>query len=124
MKIWVRALLIFMIYLLSVFLFFFLLWALFSYIASANSWQNLQQGDQTAQVLFDQMNAKKQQADTHPFYQGIPQESDYGSTELVGRSQTAAAHDSASQMVMTSSDSRPQIKIDPTTDPLLTGSNQ
>ena len=97
---------------------------LLSFPVFANSWENLSSGDQTAQAFLNQMNQKKTAAGAHPFYQGISKESHYKNTDLVGRSQTAAARDPASQMVMTSSDARPQVKIDPTKDPLLTGSQK
>lgn len=90
----------------------------------ANSWQHLQQGDQTAQEFLKKMQQKKGDENSHAFYKGIPSESNYGSSDLVGKSQTAAQKDPASQMVISSSDSRPQIKIDPSTDPLLTGAHQ
>lgn len=124
MKIWTRAILIFIIYLLSVFLFFFLLWGFFSYMASANSWHNLQQGDQSAQAFLNQLNGKKAEGGAHPFYQGVPSESKYGTSDLTSKSQGVAARDPGGQMVISSSDTRPQIKIDPKTDPLLIGSDQ
>lgn len=90
----------------------------------ANNQQNLSQGDQTAQTFLNQMNRHKANAGAHPFYQGVPQESHYHETELKGRAQTAAANNPASQMVFESSDERPQMKIDPQRDPLLTGANK
>lgn len=91
---------------------------------SAMLQQNLSSGDQTAQSFLNQINQKKQQAGTHPFYQGISKESNYKDTELKGRGQAACAQNPAAQMVYESSDARPQMKIDPLKDPLLTGSNQ
>ena len=95
-----------------------------SFSAVAGPWENLNQGDQTAQSLLNQMNQKKAEAGTHPFYQGISKEVNYSSTDLIGRSQGVASQDAASQMVIQSSDARPQIKIDPAKDPLLTGSEK
>ena len=124
MKIWARALFIFMIYLLSILFVFFLLKTLVLYSASANSWHNLQQGDQTAQSLFNQIDQKKTEAGAHPFHQGTSKESYYRDSELGGRSQAAASQDPAAQMIYQSSDARPQVRIDPKTDPLLRGANQ
>jgi conjugal transfer mating pair stabilization protein TraN len=70
------------------------------------------------------MNQKQKEAGAHPFYQGLSKESHYGEAELKGKAQTAATQDPAAQMVFESSDKRPQMKIDPTTDPLLKGSAQ
>lgn len=93
-------------------------------IGYANSWKNLQHGDQSAQTFLNQMNQKKQQAGAHPFYQGVSKESHYQDMELKGRGQAAAACDSGSQLVYESSDKRPQMKIDPLKDPLLLGSQK
>jgi type-F conjugative transfer system mating-pair stabilization protein TraN len=90
----------------------------------ANQWKDLQRGDQAAASLFSQMESKKKEAGSHPFYQGISQESAYKETGLKGRAQTVVAKDPAAQMVMTSSDKRPQIKIDPSKDPLIVGSDK
>ena len=69
------------------------------------------------------MNQKKQQAGAHPFYQGTGT-MNYNASELKGRGQAACAQSPAAQMVHESSDARPQIKIDPLKDPLLTGSQK
>ncbi len=92
--------------------------------ASANLSQNLQQGDLTAETLLKQMDQKKQEAGAHPFYKGISKESNYTSDNLKGLSQRAAKQDPSAQMVFESSDARPQVKIDPQKDPLLTGSQK
>jgi len=63
-------------------------------------------------------------AGAHPFYQGLSKEANYVSTDLVGKSQPVASQDPASQMVIQSSDVRPQVKIDPVKDPLLVGSQK
>ncbi|MBA2611167.1 MAG: conjugal transfer protein TraN [Alphaproteobacteria bacterium] len=124
MKNWKREFFVLMIYLAFVFSFFFLLLILFSLPVKANSWHNLQQGDLTAQSLFDQMTAKKQEAGGHPFYEGISKEANYKDTVLDGQAQGAVNSDPAAQMIYQSSDARPQVKIDPVTDPLIKGSNE
>lgn len=103
---------------------FFLLLFLFSFPVYSMLQENLSSGDQTAQTFLNQMNQKKQQAGAHPFYQGVSKEENYKNTELKGRGQAACAQDPASQMVYESSDNRPQMKIDPLKDPLLTGSQK
>lgn len=85
--------------------------------------ESLSSGDQTARTFLNQIDQKKMNAGSHPFYQGTGN-MNYQASELKGRGQNAAAHDSASQMVFESSDKRPQMKIDPTKDPLLTGSQK
>ena len=97
---------------------------LISFSAIAGPWENLNQGDQTAHTLLNQVNQKKTEVGGHPFYQGISKEANYGSTDLVGKSQGVASQDAASQMVIKSSDARPQVKIDPQKDPLLVGSQK
>ncbi|MBA3814648.1 MAG: hypothetical protein H0X26_09270, partial [Alphaproteobacteria bacterium] len=77
MKNWKKEFFILIIYLVFTFSFFFLLLILFSLPVKANSWHNLQQGDLTAQSLFDQMAHKKQEAGAHPFYEGISREANY-----------------------------------------------
>lgn len=106
------------------FVFFLISGLCFLTPGKADSWAHLQQGDQTAQAFLNQLDQKRGEAGSHPFYQGIPAESNYRESDLVGRSQGAAANDPASQMVIQSSDARPQIKIDPITDPLLIGANK
>nr|MBA3814890.1 hypothetical protein [Alphaproteobacteria bacterium] len=128
MKNWKREFLILMIYLGFTFSVFFLLLILFSlplsWSVKADSWKNLQQGDQTAQSLFDQMAHKKQEAGAHPFYEGISKEAKYKDTALKGQAQQAASSDPAAQMIYQSNDARPQVKIDPVTDPLIKGSHE
>nr|MBA3814731.1 conjugal transfer protein TraN [Alphaproteobacteria bacterium] len=87
-------------------------------------WHNLQQGDLTAQSLFDQMAHKKQEAGAHPFYEGISREANYKDTALKGQAQQAVNSDPAAQMIYQSSDARPQVKIDPVNDPLIKGSHE
>lgn len=90
----------------------------------ADSWQHLRQGDKTAKALFDQMSQKKKEAGAHPFYKGTPKEANISSDNLNGQSQRAANQDPAAQMIYQSSDARPQVKLDPQKDPLLTGSQK
>lgn len=101
-----------------------LLILLVSFSAIAGPKENLNQGDQTAQTLLNQMDQKKAAAGAHPFYQGISKEANYQVTDLVGKSQAVAIQDPASQMIHQSSDARPQVKMDPAKDPLLTGSQK
>lgn len=90
----------------------------------ADSWKSLQQGDQAAQALLDQMKTKQKEAGAHPFYKSISKESKISSENLKGHAQKACQSDPAAQMVTQSHDARPQVKIDPQKDPLLTGSQQ
>jgi type-F conjugative transfer system mating-pair stabilization protein TraN len=71
--------------------------------------QDLQKGDQLAQELLSQIGSPTES--THPFYQGIPSSPDL-STPMIHSSPAA-------QLVMESSASRPQFKLDPLKDPLL-----
>lgn len=122
MKIWKRERFPFIAY--SAVTFVFLLLFCFPYAGNANSWKNLQKGDQTAQALFKQINQKKEEAGSHPFYKGTPKEANISSNSLKGETQKAANKDPAAQMIYESSDARPQVKIDPQKDPLLTGSEK
>lgn len=124
MKIWKKKLLPLSVHLLLTYALFFLFLFFFSLSVKANSWKHLQQGDQTAQALFDQMNAKKQEAGAHPFYKGTPKEANCSSDNLKGQAQKAANKDPAAQMIFESSDARPQVKIDPSKDPLLNSSQK
>jgi type-F conjugative transfer system mating-pair stabilization protein TraN len=81
---------------------------------TANPWQHLNQGDQLAQQFLNQAGA-------HPFYSGIPSESKLSERQLKGTSAKVIQQNAASQMVYESSDTRPQFKIDPQADPLMTG---
>lgn len=91
---------------------------------NADSWKNLQQGDQTAQAFLNQMKQKKQEAGAYPFYQGTSKNSNISKNNLLGQAQQTASKDPAAQMIYESNNVRPQIKIDPTKDPLITGSQQ
>src|SRR5712692_8751748 len=85
--------------------------------AQSNPWKHLKQGDQTAGTCLNQLESKKQEAGAHPFYQGHSKESQLQEGDLAGRAQSLRRSDPASQMIHESSDARPQVKIDPETDP-------
>lgn len=70
------------------------------------------------------MEQKRQEAGNHPFYQGLSKESKISDENLKGQTQKACLSDPAAQMITQSHDVRPQMKIDPLKDPLLTGSQQ
>ncbi|MDP4154228.1 MAG: conjugal transfer protein TraN [Bacillota bacterium] len=124
MNIWKKELLFLTIHLAITYALFFLFLFFFSLPVQANSWKNLQRGDQTAQEFLNQMNQKQQEGGVHPFYQGISKEAHYKDTELKGRGQAVCAQDPASQMIYESSGKRPQMKIDPQKDPLIAGSQK
>ncbi|OJW49667.1 MAG: hypothetical protein BGO67_03950 [Alphaproteobacteria bacterium 41-28] len=86
----------------------------------ADPWKTLQQGDQTAQEFLNKADEKKAKAGSHPFYKGHSKESNLKTTDLLGKSQSLVREDPASQMIYESSDARPQVKIDPEKDPLIT----
>ncbi|OJW54568.1 MAG: hypothetical protein BGO67_10490 [Alphaproteobacteria bacterium 41-28] len=92
---------------------------LFSCAAVADPWKNLKQGDQVAQEFLNKVDEKKAKAGSHPFYKGHSKESNLKSTDLLGKSQSLAQQDPASQMIYESSNARPQVKIDPEKDPLI-----
>lgn len=102
---------------------FIFLCLLFSFKSYAGSWKNLKDGDQTAQELLHQMDNKKAEGGAHPFYNGkTPPEAHLKSSDLAARSKSAAHQDPAGQMIVEGMEARTQFKIDPTTDPLLKGS--
>ena len=70
--------------------------------ASADPWKNLQQGDKTAQEFLNQSSQKQKEAGIHPFYKGIPNESQLSPEQLQGRAQNVARTSPTSQMVMES----------------------
>jgi len=85
---------------------------------------NLKQGDKTAQEFLSQIDIKKKEAGKHPFYSGHSEAAKLKSRDLTGRSQNLSQSDPVSQMLYQSADSRPQVKIDPSKDPLITGSQR
>ncbi len=91
----------------------------------ADPWKNLENGDRTAKSFLENIDKKKIEGGPHPFYNGKkPKESKFTSTDLTGRSPGISHTDPASQMVQESANARPQIKIDPKTDPLFTNSQE
>ncbi|MBP9691737.1 MAG: conjugal transfer protein TraN [Alphaproteobacteria bacterium] len=97
---------------------------LFAVICIANPTTNLKSGDQTAQEFLNQMEKKKKEAGNHPFYSGHSCAANLKSTQLVGAAQNLSNTDPASQMIHKSAESRPQVKINPSKDPLITGSQK
>ncbi len=101
----------------------FLLILFLSFAAFGNSWKNLKKGDQAAQEFLEHIDEKKAEAGPHPFYKGEkPQEAGFKSDTLEGKSKSKIRHDTASQMIRESANTRAPFKIDPKTDPLLKGS--
>ncbi|MBY0501641.1 MAG: conjugal transfer protein TraN [Alphaproteobacteria bacterium] len=105
-------------------LFFIFLFSLFlTFSAFTSPWKNLKEGDQAAQELLHQMDKKKAEGGAHPFYNGkTPPETHLKSSDLEIRSKAAAHKDSADHMIVESMEARAPFKLDPTTDPLLRGS--
>ena len=101
-----------------------LLLLLMLFSASAGPRELLNQGDQLAQTLLNQMDQKKASTGAHPFYHGIPKESNFSIDDLSGRAQGAAMRDPAGQMIFQGAQSHAQMKIDPQKDPLLAGSQK
>ena len=97
---------------------------IFPEVILASPTANLKSGDKTAQEFLNQLEAKKQEAGNHPFYSGHSEAAKLKSRDLTGRAQSLSQSDPASQMLYQSADSRPQVKIDPSKDPLLTGSQR
>ncbi|MBY0501699.1 MAG: conjugal transfer protein TraN [Alphaproteobacteria bacterium] len=108
----------------SSFCYFLFLVFLFSCMALASPTTNLKSGDKTAQEFLNQMEAKKQEAGDHPFYSGHSKAANLKSRDLTGHAQSLSQSDPVSQMLYQSTESRPQVKIDPSKDPLLTESQK
>jgi conjugal transfer mating pair stabilization protein TraN len=85
---------------------------------------NLKSGDKTAKDFLSQLEARKQEAGHHPFYAGHSNAVRLKSEDLNGRAQSLSHSDPASQMLHQSTNSRPQVKIDPSKDSLITGSQE
>jgi conjugal transfer mating pair stabilization protein TraN len=93
--------------------------------AYGDPWKDLQQGDKAAKELAKEGEQKKKEAGPHPFYNGKQtNESKLLHTQLTGKSQQEAQQNAASQMIMESARTRLEFKIDPSKDPLLTGSQK
>lgn len=99
-------------------------WILSTEYCSAGPWENLKEGDRTADELLKKVDNKKAEAGKHPFYQGLPKEQNYKESELSHQSQFLFKTDSASQMVRESSETRPHFKINPEKDPLVQGAQE
>jgi len=98
---------------------------LFPFVAFADSWKNLKQGDEAAQEFLNKLDQKKSEAGSHPFYNGnTPKEAKYTNSDLTGKPQGALTQDPAAQMVIESSNTRPHFKIDPQKDPLIVRSEK
>ncbi len=100
-------------------LLFFLSLFLFPSITAADNWKNLGQGDQAAQEFLNNVEKKKAEAGSHPFSRDVSKEAKLKDGNLTQSSQALSQTDLASQMIRESLDSRPQIKIDLTHDPLM-----
>ncbi|KAB2833226.1 MAG: hypothetical protein F9K49_06890, partial [Caedimonadaceae bacterium] len=95
-------------------LFYSLSWLLlFPSLILANPTAHLKSGDKAAKDFLNQLEAKKIEAGQHPFYTGHSKAAQLKSRDLMGRAQSLSHSDPVSQMLHHSSDSRPQIKIDP-----------
>ncbi|MDI9635784.1 hypothetical protein QM565_08300 [Geitlerinema splendidum] len=71
-----------------------------------------------------QLEAKKIEAGQHPFYAGHSNAAQLKNSDLNGHTQSLSHSDPVSQMLHQSIDSRPQVKIDPSKDSLITGSQK
>jgi type-F conjugative transfer system mating-pair stabilization protein TraN len=105
-------------------LLFFCWTCLFPLLVLASPTANLKSGDKAAQEFMNQMEAKKQEAGDHPFYSGHSKAATLKSKELTARSQSLSHSDPVSQMLYQSIETRPQVKIDPSKDPLITDSQK
>ncbi len=90
----------------------------------ANPTIHLKKGDQTAQEFLRQLEVKKKEAGAHPFSTGISKEASFSAGELQGKAQLLSQKDPVGQMILKSAESRPQVKINPQKDPLITGSQK
>jgi conjugal transfer mating pair stabilization protein TraN len=97
---------------------------LFPWAVHASPMIHLKRGDQTAQDFLSQLETKKIEVGQHPFYAGHSKAAQLKSSDLNGRAQSLSHSDPVSQMLHHSTDSRPQVKIDPSKDSLITGSQK
>ena len=97
---------------------------LFPSLILASPTANLKSGDKTAKDFLSQLETKKQEAGHHPFYSGHSNASQLKDSDLKGHAQSLSHSDPVSQMLYHSAESRPQVKIDPSKDSLITGSQQ
>lgn len=97
---------------------------LFPSLTLASPTANLKSGDKTAKDFLIQLEAKKMEAGQHPFYVGHSKAAQFKDRDLEGRTQSLSHSDPVSKMLHHSSNSRPQVKIDPSKDSLITGSQK
>ena len=90
----------------------------------ADSWKNLQSGDQAAQEFLNKLDVKKAEAGPHPFYEGVSKEANLKDADLEATAKDLARQDPVGQMIHESHDSRPKMNIDPQKDPLLVRSQK
>ncbi len=103
----------------------FFCWAcFFPWMSVASPTANLKAGDKTAQNFLTQLEAKKREAGHHPFYAGHSNAAQLKDSDLKGKAQSLHQSDPVSQMLHHSTNSRPQVKIDPSKDSLMTGSQE
>ncbi|MBX9621606.1 MAG: conjugal transfer protein TraN [Alphaproteobacteria bacterium] len=97
---------------------------LFPWAVHASPTANLKSGDKTAQDFLSQLESKKIEAGRHPFYAGHSKAAQLKGRDLKGRAQSLSRSDPVSKMLHQSTNSRPQVKIDPSKDSLITGSQE
>ena len=95
-----------------------------SNLVFADPWTNLQQGDQTAAELLKQAEGKTKETGPNPFFASSAPEAGLSEEEVNSRALGVMAHDPSAQMIQESSSSRPRVKLDPTSDPLLNGAQK
>lgn len=93
---------------------------LFPSFVFASPTAHLKSGDKTAEEFLSQLESKKIEAGHHPFYAGHSNAAQIKDSDLNGRAQSLHYSDPVSQMLHHSTNSRPQVKIDPSTDSLMT----
>ncbi len=97
---------------------------LFLPLSLASPTAHLKSGDKTAEDFLNQLESKKQEVGHHPFYAGHSNAAQLKDSDLIGRAQGLSCSDPVSQMLHHSTNSRPQVKIDPSKDSLITGSQE
>jgi conjugal transfer mating pair stabilization protein TraN len=93
-------------------------------LSLASPTAHLKSGDKTAEDFLSQLESKKIEAGHHPFYAGHSNAAQLKDSDLNGRAQSLSYSDPVSQMLHHSTNSRPQVKIDPSKDSLITGSQK
>lgn len=97
---------------------------LFPSLILASPTTHLKSGDKAAKDFLNQLEVKKIEAGQHPFYTGHSKAAQLKSRDLMGYTQSLSHSDPVSQMLHHSFDSRPQVKIDPSKDSLITVSQK